>query len=322
MSIHEFIKDSRYSNIKADILHISPPCQYFSPAHTRNAAHDDENIFALFSCCELVKKTKPRLITLEQTFGMVHERHSIYFNALLNDFTRLGYSVRWKIVKLCTWGLPQDRKRLIIIAAGPGEALPPFPEATHGGNRRSFVKIHDCLKSVEVSDELHNLHSVKYHHPPRRRLDANQLSPTITTGGVASHHPSGLRDYTLREYANLQGFPANHQFKGTRTAIKRQIGNAFAPKTVKVLYKHLHNWLLRVDGTREAYVNSITDLTTLSGSMFTRSMIRIQDRTSVYLSPDPSDVIDPDESCPPTPTPTRTSTAVRTGSGVVDLTSL
>ncbi len=34
---------------------------------------------------------------------------------------------------------------------------------------------------------------------------------------------------------------------GTKTKIRRQIGNAFPPNTVYVLYKHLHEWLLRQD---------------------------------------------------------------------------
>lgn len=255
MSIDEFIFASRSMLIRVDVLHLSPPCQYFSPAHTHQAAHDDTNIFALFGCNELIKKLRPRLVTLEQTFGVTHERHAIYFRALVGDFTQLGYSVRWKIVRLKTWGSFQDRKRLIMIAAAPGERLPPFPTATHseGGQApgtKPFATIRQALSTILPGDDLHDVKQVRHHNPRRARYDANQLAMTMTTGGGLSHHPDGTRDFTIREYANIQGFPPNHRFVGTRTTMRRQIGNAFPPNTVRVLYSHLEEWLLKEDSIK------------------------------------------------------------------------
>jgi DNA (cytosine-5)-methyltransferase 1 len=250
-SVDEFIQSER-QHIRVDILHLSPPCQYFSPAHTREAVHDDQNIFALFSCNSLVNKVRPRIITVEQTFGITQQRHQEYLRILISDITQFGYSVRWKVVRLCTWGSAQDRKRLIIIAAAPGEELPPFPAATHSeggeGGLKPYRTIGQALHSVRPGDELHDLERTKRYAPPRRAYDANRLAGTITTGGSDFAHPSGTRDFTLREFASLQGFPRYHKFKGTRTSIKRQIGNAFPPNTVEVLYGHLEKWLLKTDG--------------------------------------------------------------------------
>lgn len=196
---------------------------------------------------------RPRLVTLEQTFGITHDRHAGYLWALVGDMTDQGYSVRWKVVRLCTWGLAQDRKRLIMIAAAPGERLPPFPEPTHAqvtdmqSGVRKFTTIHDEISRVTIGDDLHNLHHVKKLSPRKAPYDPNRLAGTITTSGSTSYHPSGKRAFTLREYACLQGFPKLHRFKGTSTAIKRQIGNAFPPNTVEMLYRHLQKWLLEQD---------------------------------------------------------------------------
>jgi DNA (cytosine-5)-methyltransferase 1 len=46
----------------------------------------------------------------------------------------------------------------------------------------------------------------------------------------------------------MQGFPKSHRFLGNMTSIKRQIGNAFPPTAVRVLYKHIEKWLLKEDG--------------------------------------------------------------------------
>lgn len=251
-SIDGFIQASQGRRLRTDVLHLSPPCQYFSPAHTREAAHDDENIFSLFGCNELINKIRPRLITVEQTFGIVRDRHRLYLQTLIGDFTQFGYSVRWKVVRLCTWGSAQDRKRLIMIAAAPGEVLPPFPYATHSergvGGLEPFTTIRRAIGGIRRGDDLHDLRDTKHYNPRKPPLDADRLSGTITTGGSEAYYPDGTRDYTLREYACLQGFPKHHRFIGNKTRVKKQIGNAFPPNTVQVLYKHLEEWMLKEDG--------------------------------------------------------------------------
>ncbi|KAL6871417.1 S-adenosyl-L-methionine-dependent methyltransferase [Trichoderma novae-zelandiae] len=251
-SVDEFIRDTKDRRMRVDVLHLSPPCQYFSPAHTHQSVHDDANIFALFGCLSLISKLRPRLITLEQTFGITHERHHHYLRALIGDYTQLGYSVRWKVVRLCTWGSAQDRKRLIILAAAPGEKLPPFPKPTHSeygaGGLQPWTTIGKAIGSLRIDDDLHNLDSVKYFRPRRARLDPDRLAGTITTGGNELYYPDGSRDFTIREYACIQGFPKYHKFIGTKTCIRKQIGNAFPPNTVRVLYRHLEDWLLQQDG--------------------------------------------------------------------------
>ncbi|KAL8323524.1 hypothetical protein RB597_009098 [Gaeumannomyces tritici] len=130
--VFDFIQGAE--TLPVDILHLSPPCQFFSPAHTIEGGNDEVNSAALFSCKAAVEKLKPRVFTLEQTFGLASARaHKGYFAALIHGFTELGYSVRWSQIPLADWGLPQTRKRLIIIGACPGEPLPTFPEPSHGG---------------------------------------------------------------------------------------------------------------------------------------------------------------------------------------------
>lgn len=259
MSINEFIQRTANVHIRVDILHLSPPCQYFSPAHTHQSTNDDENIFALFSGIALVKKVRPRIVTIEQTFGIMHDRHKEYMQTLVGDLTYFGYSVRWKVVRLCTWGAAQDRKRLVVIAAGPGERLPPFPPATHSeggqGGLKPFTTIDSVLRGIRHGTNLHNISAARRFVPPRASYSGARLAGTLTTAGSEMYHPSGTREFTLRECASLQGFPHYHRFLGNKTSIKRQIGNAFPPSTVRVLYTHLENWLLREDG-----INKVDDV--------------------------------------------------------------
>ena len=103
---------------KVDICHISPPCQYFSPAHTHDGKDDDMNTASLFAIEALLKKAKPRVVTLEETAGIVRiGSHKDYFNAIINMFTTQGFSVRCKVLSCADFGVSQQRRRLVILAS-------------------------------------------------------------------------------------------------------------------------------------------------------------------------------------------------------------
>ncbi|GAB1312122.1 hypothetical protein MFIFM68171_02332 [Madurella fahalii] len=251
MEVTDFIlsKDIQYH---VDILHLSPPCQFWSPAHTVAGKDDEHNIAVLFACTHLIEKFRPRLFTIEQTFGILSPRFKAFFNLFVDGFTRHGYSIRWKAVPLANYGVPQMRRRLIMIGSAPGERLPPLPPPTHSKDGVGGLKPWATPKSVLAPlarirhHELHQPERSRQWEPPKPQWDPNNLAKTITTNGGQNYHWSGTRDFTLLEYAVLQGFPIWHKFQGNY--IKKQIGNAFAPSVVKVLYDHLVTWLLRQDG--------------------------------------------------------------------------
>lgn len=103
--------------LRVDVSHGSPPCQTFSPAHTVECASDDANSACIFSCADLIRTAKPRVHTMEETSGLF-ERHQEVFFRVIQDFLELGYSVRWGILNCMDYGVPQSRRRLIIIASG------------------------------------------------------------------------------------------------------------------------------------------------------------------------------------------------------------
>ena len=105
-------------DLKVDIMHLSPPCQPYSLAHTRPGRNDDMNKATLFGVGECIKKGKPRIVTLEETSGIITKGDSEeYFNRLIQQITSLGFSISWQLVNMQDYGVPQSRKRLVIIAA-------------------------------------------------------------------------------------------------------------------------------------------------------------------------------------------------------------
>lgn len=116
---HDFPpKGYTIKDLRVDILHLSPPCCYFSPAHTYDGLNDQENLKAIYTVGPILKRLKPRIVTLEQTFGLVtHEQHKANFLMLLHDISVAGYDTRYTIQNIAEFGLIQPRKRLLIIAA-------------------------------------------------------------------------------------------------------------------------------------------------------------------------------------------------------------
>ncbi|KAI8259960.1 Modification methylase HphIA [Colletotrichum sp. SAR11_239] len=205
----------------------------------------------------LVERLRPRIFTLEQTFGILQGCHDPFFCSLVGGFTDYGYSVTWKIVHLQTWGLPQTRKRLIMIGACPGEKLPPFPTATHSetglGGLSKYVTIRQALRKITDDSTFHNPDEEITDSPPPSGSvvsDPDQiLKRCVTCSGGQNRHYSNTRAYTVREFASLQGFPVWHKFSpASKAVLKKQIGNAFPACVVKLLCEHLKDWLLEVDG--------------------------------------------------------------------------
>ncbi|KAI1814570.1 S-adenosyl-L-methionine-dependent methyltransferase [Poronia punctata] len=250
MGLFELTQKLKGSRTRADIVHLSPPCQVWSPAHTRAGKNDAANVAALYTCEEILKARRPRLSTGEQTYGLLFDSNEDCFNGLIGQYTRLNYSVTWDMLKFRYYGLPTSRKRLVWIASCIGERLPSFPPPTHGypGLPRELV-LRDTLKTISKShgDPLHDVNAMLAKGIRATPYDDNKQTGTITTSGSDACHPSGKRHFTRRELAALQGFPTKHTFLGTATEMKRQIGNAFPPTVVATLYKHLEKWLLRQD---------------------------------------------------------------------------
>jgi DNA (cytosine-5)-methyltransferase 1 len=260
--IYDFCTNERRPSYEqVDVLHISYPCQPHSPVYNVEGKNHDKNVGALYSIGPILERCKPRSFTLEQTSGIVTHRGGDHFRALLCQITDAAYSVRWKICNLAHYGNVHARKRLIIIAACPGEILPSFPEPTHsdpelgiGPGMLPFVTIHDVLQKIRNVEVPKNLRY--YLKKDEKPYNSHQpLKACITCdGGTANLHPSGKRTFTLFELAALAGFLPTHRFSGkSSTQIKKQIGNAVPSMFAKKLFEHIELSLQKSDRRSAAW---------------------------------------------------------------------
>jgi DNA (cytosine-5)-methyltransferase 1 len=251
---HEVILDD-ITNVKsesipeADIVVGGFPCQGFSMANKFRHVDDSRNTLYL-EMLRVIRDKKPKWFIAENVRGILSIGKGAVIKKILQDFEDAGYSVRYQLVNMADHGVPQMRKRVLIL--GTRKDLMPMYELTHPEPTHSmegslisqkWVSINDALRELEKIKDIHDKDiGSKYKLEIRdfsghRMTDGNKPSPTILArgngkGGVnATPHPNGERRLTVRESAWIQTFPANFVFIGSSSSRYRQIGNA-----VPVLY--------------------------------------------------------------------------------------
>lgn len=256
-------------NISADIVIGGPPCQGFSSAGKMDP--DDPRNFLWHEYFRIVRETSPRAIVLENVSGLTHGRNREHFEGIEKSLEEMGYNFDARVLNAADFGVPQNRKRLIVI--GVRGADPHFPEPTVGDPPSVAEAIGDLLDMVDPAFN----HRPNNHAPHvverwkrldygetdpnyrRARLDPSLPSHTIRAGGgmgpngdhLAGFHPpihyELPRQLTVREAARIQSFPDEWIFQGSKTAQGRQVGNAVPPLLAQAVAEALRETLFAAD---------------------------------------------------------------------------
>jgi DNA (cytosine-5)-methyltransferase 1 len=116
-------------NSTVDVIVGGPPCQGFSIAGKRN--HEDPRNRLFEAYFDIIKKAKPRAVVVENVPTMMTMNKGAFIQELEARLTKLGYTVYKSVLWANEYGVPQKRKRLIIVALDPrrttGEFSYPSP---------------------------------------------------------------------------------------------------------------------------------------------------------------------------------------------------
>lgn len=103
------------------------PCQPFSKytQRYRKSGYKDDKWKLLYSFSRIVDITNPSIVSMENVPELSKEK---VFNDFVKHLEELNYNVSWSIVYCPNYGVPQKRKRLVLLASllGKIEILPPF----------------------------------------------------------------------------------------------------------------------------------------------------------------------------------------------------
>jgi DNA (cytosine-5)-methyltransferase 1 len=135
-----------------------PPCQGFSTVG-KGVVEDSRNqLFKEF--VRIVKATQPRVILFENVTGLVAKKNLPILKKIFQYFEKLGYNMDARVLSAEEFGVPEKRRRTIIMGVKGGECL--FPEVTHGTRAGKKVKtVSEAFKSLKARDGRIYNHDVK-----------------------------------------------------------------------------------------------------------------------------------------------------------------
>ncbi|CAH1179610.1 unnamed protein product [Phaedon cochleariae] len=120
-----------------ELLVGGPPCQGFSGMNRFNAGQyslfKNSLVVSFLSYCEYYR---PKYFVLENVRNFVSFKRSMVLKLTLRCLLAMGYQVTFGVLQAGHYGVPQTRRRLIIMAAAPGFILPKYPEPLHVFNKR------------------------------------------------------------------------------------------------------------------------------------------------------------------------------------------
>ncbi len=101
-----------------DIVVGCPPCQGFSSlTRTRETGrdHDPRNLL-LSVFADRISEIRPSAVIFENVGGLAHPRFRRRLSGFLSKLSTLDYCAEWSLVNCADYGIPQIRKRVIVIA--------------------------------------------------------------------------------------------------------------------------------------------------------------------------------------------------------------
>ena len=121
---------ARIGNRIVDAVIGGPPCQGFSLIGHRVLSDPRNDL--VFHYLRIVEELRPRTFVFENVAGMATGQHHALLDELMGGFEELGYAVRkpFQILNAANFGVPQDRRRLILMGARKGTRLPEYPLPT------------------------------------------------------------------------------------------------------------------------------------------------------------------------------------------------
>lgn len=254
---------------KIHLLAGCPPCQGFSSIRRLNKSQpvaDDRNNLIL-EYIRIVKGLKPLTIMMENVPGLVD--YDLFERALYILRNELKYHVEYKVVNVKDYGVPQSRRRLVLVGSRLGKISVansieekktvrdaignlPLPEESSDQLHKIFPvhttqvqeRINLTPKDGGSRKDLPEKYVLKCHKSENigfndvyGRLSWDDLSTTITGGCLNPSkgrflHPEQNRNISAREAALLQSFPHDYIFPTDvpNLNISLMIGNALPPK--------------------------------------------------------------------------------------------
>lgn len=263
---------------RVDLIIGGPPCQPFSIAGKRKGKRDIRaDLIGDF--IRIVGELKPSVFMLENVPNLVSIDNGEFLADIEAELKEFGYSVGHTVVSSADFGVPQNRKRLVVIGL-KGRKKVRFPETSDGGAKAAPISVLHAIGDLPDAGEfgvtgIYN-HEPTVHSPDmvarfsvlepgkrergsfHDRLHPDRPSYTLRAGSgnfspLRPVHFKHNRVITVRESARLQGFSDNFLWPDRIPRLQqyRQVGNAVPPPLARAFAECLAGqmgWMLDAQG--------------------------------------------------------------------------
>lgn len=186
-----------------DLVAGGPPCQGFSMAGKR--VKDDVRNQLVFSYIKFIKIVQPKMLLFENVKGFTYafnknKRNDVdsYSNKVISALEGLGYNVKPHVIDFSEYGVPQRRKRFILVGIRKDIGSPDMFEDMLQKNRDSFLNKKGIGATVSLKEAISDL------------LRTSGTMPTPDRKGFLSGKYGGEE---LSNYERLMrgDYPCNHE---------------------------------------------------------------------------------------------------------------
>ena len=187
-----------------------------------------------------------------------------------NTFQDLGYNIEMKLLNSADFGVPQKRQRVIFIGIKKKiDKEIKYPIETHNKDgtdgklkwvsvREAIDDLKDLPEDAEGLQHIYSKHKDFWIEKIKNTPIGKSVNPKYTEafyrcypdkpsntvkenhGGVFIHYEKH-RVMTPRELARLQSFPDDFQFKGSKSSMLIQLGNAVPCGLSRAIAKEIKN---------------------------------------------------------------------------------
>lgn len=143
---------------KVDMVVGGPPCQGFSTVGRGEVEDERNQLFREF--VRIVKLTQPKVILFENVTGLVAKKNANIMKKIFEYFEKLGYNMDARVMSAEEFGVPEKRRRTIIMGIKDGECS--FPMATHGTRAsKKAVTVKEAFKNLKAKNGKIYNHDIK-----------------------------------------------------------------------------------------------------------------------------------------------------------------
>ena len=167
-----------------DVVIGGPPCQGFSQKGQRKTIHDERN-FLFKYYVRVVELVKPRYFVMENVPNLLTAEKGYFRKEIEELFNSMGYQLKMGILNASDYGVPQNRRRAVIIGKRGG-AAPNLPKP-----RNITVTIWDAISDLAYLSSGEGAEEQEYRGKPRSEYQKKlRGGSAILRNHVATRHSS------------------------------------------------------------------------------------------------------------------------------------